>query len=209
MKNNVLIEKFKIEAMADSHLDEMVNIHIAAFPDFFLSFLGHRFLKTFYMSFINNENGIALVALDDNGRVVGGAAGPVSPASYFKKLLIRRWWVFCYSSVHAIIRRPAIVLRLFQAVFYRGEAPSSRKSMALLSSIAVAPETQGTGIGKALIRKWLDQARTANVEGAFLTTDAVDNDKVNAFYVNLGWVLESQYTTGHGRKMNRYVFNFK
>ena len=204
-----MIDKFKIEAMASRHLDEMVKIHIAAFPDFFLSFLGTRFLKTFYMSFVKADNGIALVALDQKGRVIGGVAGPVTPASYFKKLLLKRWWVFCYSSVNAIIKKPTIAVRLFQAVFYRGEASPSHRNLALLSSIAVAPETQGMGIGRALILKWLDQAKTANVEGAFLTTDAIDNNKVNAFYVNLGWVLESQYTTRQGRKMNRYVFNFK
>jgi len=43
----VEIRKIKLE-----HIDDIVKVHINAFPDFFLTFLGPKFLREFYKSFI-------------------------------------------------------------------------------------------------------------------------------------------------------------
>lgn len=190
------------------YLDEVVDVHIRSFPGFFLTFLGPRFLKEFYSSFTYDETGVGFVAIDDNtGEIVGAIVGPVEPTGYFKRLLVRRFWVFAWASFSSVIRKPTVIKRLFRAVFYRGEAPSGPKR-ALLSSIAVLPECQKMGIGKALVERWVEEIRNRGIVGCFLTTDAVDNDSVNTFYQKLGWTIESIYETPEGRKMNRYIYNF-
>jgi hypothetical protein len=45
--------------------------------------------------------------------------------------------------------------------------------------------------------------------GCYLTTDADGNEAVNKFYQNLGWRVESSYVTPQGRRMHRYVYDFK
>ena len=97
--------------------------------------------------------------------------------------------------------------RLVRALVYRGEAPAG-PVRALLSSLAVSPAAQGQGIGRALVQRWLDEARLRGARGGFLTTDAENNDAVNRFYLSLGWKLEAAYTTREGRKMNRYEYDF-
>jgi colanic acid biosynthesis glycosyl transferase WcaI len=201
--------EFSITKIKDSHLNEIVDVHMRAFPDFFLTFLGPRFLKEFYKSFIYDDKGLGLVAVDKNcGHVIGVAAGPLNPAGYFKRLLKRKFWAFCLASTGAVLKKPSVIKRLFRAFFYRGESPSG-PVRALLSSIAVDPRVQGSGIGKSLILEWMKQVKAKGVKGCFLTTDAVNNEAVKKFYEKSGWVVEATYKTPEGRKMNRYIYDFE
>ncbi len=197
----------KVLPLASQDMKKVVDIHIRAFPDFFLTFLGSRFLREFYKSFLYDDQGIGFVAVE-NGRTLGAIVGPFKPAGYFKRLLLRKWYAFCFASIGAVLRKPAVIKRLFRAVFYRGQAPQGQ-DRALLSSIAVSPDTQGKGVGKALVMKWLDAVSARGGKGAFLTTDVENNNVVNSFYHSLGWKLESTYETSDGRKMNRYVYDFE
>ena len=197
---------FRVTKLKKEHISEVVNIHMLAFPNFFLTFLGYNFLKEFYSSFLCDEQGIGLVAVEED-RVFGVIVGPLKPAGYFKKLLLRKWYVFCFASIRAVLREPKTIKRLFEAFFYRGQAPQD-KERALLSSIAVSPNAQGYGIGEFLVHKWIDAIRSKGAIGCFLTTDAENNDKVNRFYQHLGFVIESVYATSEGRVMNRYILDF-
>jgi GNAT superfamily N-acetyltransferase len=198
---------FQIAPLAPENVDSVVKLHLRAFPDFFLSLLGPRFLREFYLSFLADPVAMAFVARNEIEGVVGAIVGPLDPRGFFTRLLRRRWWAFCLASFSALLRRPSSAARLARALVYRGEAPGG-PVRALLSSIAVEPGAQGKGIGQALVQRWLDEARSRRACGCYLTTDAENNDAVNRFYLSQGWKLESTYTTPDGRKMNRYVYDF-
>jgi len=85
---------------------------IEAFPGFFLTFLGLGFLKEFYKSFLYDEQGIGFVAIE-NGRILGAIVGPFKPAGYFKRLLLRKWYAFCFAIIGAVLRKPKVIKRLF------------------------------------------------------------------------------------------------
>jgi len=199
--------KIDVTLLSSSHIDTIVEIHLRAFPNFFLSFLGPRFLREFYESFLFDSHGIGYTASAPDGQVLGVIVGPVDPSGYFKRLLKRRWWAFCSASISAVMRRPSCVPRLFRAVIYRGGSPSGQ-ARALLSSIAVDPNVQHAGVGKRLVRYWAEEARRRGASGCYLTTDADGNDEVNAFYQRLNWRIDSTYTTPEGRRMYRYVYDF-
>jgi ribosomal protein S18 acetylase RimI-like enzyme len=200
---------YKITPLEKKHLNSVVDVHLKAFPGFFLSFLGPRFLKEFYQSFIEDAAGIGFVTLEaSSGNVVGVVVGPFIPSGYFKRLLKRKWWAFCLASFTAVLKKPSAIKRLFRAVFYRGQSPAHAEGLALLSSIAVSPDVQAKGIGAALVDAFIQEVRHRGGKGVFLTTDAENNDKVNRFYQKLGFSLESSYATPEGRKMNRYVLLF-
>jgi ribosomal protein S18 acetylase RimI-like enzyme len=199
---------FNIVTIKTAHIQQVVNIHMQAFTGFFLTFLGPMFLNEFYNSFTSDPAGIGFVGEDsENGDVLGVIVGPLIPDGYFKRLLKRRWWAFCLASVTAVLKRPSVIRRLFRALFYRGQLPPGPQR-ALLSSVAVSPQAQNRGIGKALVKRWVDEVKRRGSSGCFLTTDAHDNDKINRFYQRLGWQVKSTYTTPEGRVMNRYVLDF-
>ena len=174
---------------------------------FFLSFLGARFLSEFYKSFINNNNSIGFVAQRMDKELLGIIVGPLNPNGFFKKLLKRRWWAFCIASIEAVLKKPSCIPKLIRALFYRGDSPAGQ-TRALLSSIAVKKNVQGKGIGKTLIKRWLEEVNKRGACGCYLTTDSIENEGVNSFYQRLGWRIDSTYSAPDGRKINRYIFDF-
>lgn len=206
--NRASLPMIKILPLQKEHIHQAVEVHIRSFPNFFLTFLGPKFLKIFYSSFVENKDSVGLVALDEQQKVVGVIVGPLQPQGYFKRLLLKRWWAFGFASLAALMKKPSIIKRLFRAIFYRGDSPPNAQGLALLSSIAVAPEYQAKGIGSQLIRAFVEKVRQQGREGVYLTTDAVNNDAVNKFYQKIGFALEATYTTPEGRKMNRYLMRF-
>jgi len=199
----------EIATFREGRLNEVVEIHLSAFANYFLSFLGPAFLREFYRSFLSDPWAIALLATDGGPekRTLGFVVGTLEPAGFFRRLLIRRWWAFGFASIRALCLRPRIAPRLLRALVYRGEVPPGL-SRALLSSIAVTPEAQHDGIGRMLLAAWVDKVKSRGSQGCYLTTDAEDNDAVNRFYQRAGWKVESILITPEGRKLNRYIMDF-
>ncbi|MFH1746091.1 MAG: GNAT family N-acetyltransferase [Planctomycetota bacterium] len=186
-----------------------VALHMGAFPDFFLTFLGRSFLRQFYLGYCGNPDTVALVARRAaTGELLGTVVGPLRPAGFYKRLLLKRWWRFAWAACGAVVRKPTVIPRLFRALTYRGDAPEDHTERALLSSICVDPTAQGLGIGRQLVCQFLENIRAANLPGAFLTTDVEGNEAVNAFYGRLGWKVDSEFATPEGRRMHRYVYDF-
>lgn len=201
------MKSFHVRPLKERHVAHVVALHGTAFPKFFLTFLGPTFLAEFYRAFVSSPTALAFVAEDESGRVRGVVVGTTNPGGFFRRLLAAKWWAFSLASVAAIFRRPNIVFRLARAMSYRGEPPGG-SDRALLSTIAVDPASTRSGIGRLLIEHWLAEAQRSGCGGAYLTTDAIENEAVNAFYRNLGWRVEMTFTTREGREMNRYIIDF-
>jgi ribosomal protein S18 acetylase RimI-like enzyme len=93
------------------------------------------------------------------------------------------------------------VRRIARAFFHPSENPVGG-DVAGLFSIGVLPELQGTGAGKQLVLRFLEEARTKGCVNVFLATDRDNNDRVNTFYQKIGFVVRRQYETPEGRRMN-------
>ncbi len=191
------------------HASRVAELHLAAFPGFFLSRLGRRFLFELYRVFSCDKSCIALVAEEPStGDVLGFAVGTLKPSGFFRSLVRKRWWAFFVASLSAFFKDPRIALRLLRALLYRGDMPKD-KERALLSSIAVIPEQRTFGLGEALLKGWIKGVREAGLKGGYLMTDALDNDAVNRFYIKNGWKMESISVTPEGRKMLCYVLDWE
>jgi len=191
-------------------IDEIVGAHLIAFPGFFLSRLGFGFLRQLYRVFVSDPDGICLVAerCIDGGklRIVGFVAGATAPEALFRRALISRGFVFALCASVAVLHSPiAVGKRLFAALWYRGEKPPSISSAALLSSVAVVPDAQHCGIGRALMYGFCDAARASGSHCVYLITDRDRNEAVNSFYGSLGFKVFATTTRQDGRTMSTYV----
>lgn len=183
----------------------LAAVHETAFPRFFLSTLGPRFLTEFYAGFLDDPTAVAVVARNATGDPVGAAVGTTEPAGYYRRLLRRRFASLAFASCVAAVRRPKAIVRLARGAFYRGEAGYDNSPPgALLSSICTAPTTQNAGLGKKLLTEWERKAKEQGASSAHLSTDASGNEAANAFYRSSGWVLAHDYRTREGRRMNHY-----
>ena len=190
----------------DDDIGELARLHRLAFPDFFLSSLGDRFLAQFYVGFLRDPSAVTVVAKAADGRIVGAVVGTTEPEHFFRNLLRRQWLGFAIASARTMVVQPSVAPRLVRAVRYRG--PRGSASAALLSSVCVHPSLQGRGIGSILLREWTLSAARCGAMAARLATDAEQNDAVNAFYQDHGWNLTGFYHTREGRTMNEYSISF-
>lgn len=200
---NISIRPAKPEDIA-----QMVQVHIRAFPGFFLTLMGPRFLHLLYTGFLNHPTGISLVACVQGkpSQVLGFVVGSTQPSGFFLQLLKRQWFAFGLASIWPLLRRPTLVfVKLWSALFYRGESLPDQPNAALLSSLGVDVAVQGKGVGQQLVKAFLAHAHTAGAPAVYLTTDQTGNAKANQFYTNLGFELAGTCKRPHGRILNRYL----
>lgn len=184
-------------------MQEVVDVHLASFVGFFLSFLGSHFLKLFYSGVSSAPEGISFVYINSSGRVSAFIVGTVNPRGFYSRLLRKDWLRFSFASLHAVIRKPSIIKRVAMGFFHPSQNPGGSDVAGLLS-IGVLPEHQGSGVGKMLVNRFLDEAARRGCRKVFLTTDRDKNEATNIFYHNLGFVITRQHTTREGRNMNEY-----
>lgn len=183
----------------------VVNVHLAGFQGFFLTFLGPAFLRELYEATLVDPSGIGFVAVNDK-RICGFVTGTAQPSGFYRRLLKHRWWRFAFASIFPILRRPSIIPRISRA-FQMPEKASKKTGRGTLMSIAVLPEMKGKGIGNELVNAFLAEASKQGLKQIDLTTDQFNNDDVNAFYQRLGFRYEGQFTTPEGRAMIEYVID--
>lgn len=190
----------------EEDVSQLASLHRQAFPGYFLSRLGDRFLRQFYRGFLSDPTAITFVARDSSEKILGAAVGSSDPNGFFGRLLRRRLIGFAFASLFHVLRSPAETPRLIRAVTYRGDSGGDVDG-GLLSSIFVASDGQGKGTGKKILDGWLTEAKKLNVSRAFLSTDSDANDQVRQFYESNGWSIDSSYRTREGRSMTQYVFD--
>jgi len=189
--------------MQQGDCSSVVDIHLRSFQGFFLTFMGSGFLTLLYSSTIGDPSGIAIIS-ENEGRITGFVSGTTQPAGFYTRLLKNHLFGFAWNSLQGFVRKPGILPRLLRAFSMPGQ-PLPVENCATLMSIAVDPDFQGQGIGKLLVKAFLDEAHARGSQHVNLTTDAVNNDATNHFYQTLGFELFREYTTPEGRSMNEYL----
>lgn len=186
-----------------SHLDEIVEIHMAAFPGFFLTFLGRGFLKAMYRGYIEYPKSKVLVAKSE-GKILGFVAYSWDMSGLYRFLLKKYFLRFAWYGLLGAIRRPTAMLRIIRALNRPVESQRA-ESYLELTSIAVSPKAESKGIGKSLVCTLLDDVRNLNFSYITLKTDAHNNEYANRFYIKCGFSLHETLSTPEGRVMNEYI----
>lgn len=183
-------------------IEGVVTAHVSAFPGFFLTLLGPRFLATFYEAFLGDTDAVLLVAERPDRRVAGFLAGVLVPERYFGRLRLARGARLGFAALPALARHPVRVgKRLLAALVYRGDRPPGLPDYWLLSSLGVHAETGGKGAGSALMLHFMNLARQAGARGVYLLTDGSDNAATLRFYDRHGFFVRAERTRSDGRRL--------
>lgn len=193
-----------ISPMILGDVPEVVDVHMKAFPAFFLTALGPAFLREYYSGILVDASGIAFVARDDSGRPAGFVAGASESQGFYRRLLARSWWRFGLAALPSVLRRPSIARRVLRGITYPGTQSAALGTSGLFS-IGVSPTVRGRGLGRALVEAFASEAARRGADEVRLTTDATKNDAVNSFYLSIGFSVARSYSTPEGRVMNEYV----
>lgn len=193
-----------IKLMTNNYINDVIKVHMQSFQDFFLTFLGARFLRLYYNRVINHRNAIKFVHVEDN-KVKGFIVGTMNPSGFYAVLLRRDWFRFGIASIPAILRKPWSFFRLLHALTKPAHTPKNR-NIAELSSIAVTSNVHNKGIGKEMVVAFINEVKDRGGSAIYLTTDAYNNDSVNAFYQKMGFKIKRCFETPQGRLMNEYFY---
>jgi ribosomal protein S18 acetylase RimI-like enzyme len=189
-------------------LPDIVTIHQKAFSNFFLTRMGREFLRRYYNLVLNYRAGIVLVS-ERCGVLEGFACGFVEPPAFYR-LMWRNKRVFALPALAALIRHPSLfagVLDGVQRIQISASTSKGADRSCELSSIAVAPEASGNGLGKALVQAFVEQSRSMDAQYVYLTTDADGNESANSLYRQVGFQQTQRFLQRQGRWMNEYVIH--
>lgn len=189
--------------MQASDIDYIVDLHIRAFPHFFLTSLGKSFLRQYYISLLESCRSVALVLRDNDERIRGFVTGVINPSGFYKELLKLHWYRFFFAAAPQALRRPRIIPKLLKA-YRKPEDARAGNNIAELTSICVAPEEENRGYGKKLVHAYLHEISQRGCKEVVLYTDAQENERVNAFYKALGFKISKTFVTPEGRIMHEY-----
>lgn len=195
----------------DNQIRALVNLHIEAFPNFFLSSLGTGFLSVLYRSYLDDSHCACFVSYTQSQgaeKIVGSMVLLAQPASFYSATFRRKGMKFAIYAVPSLLRNTIpVAKKLISAIFYRGDVDDSSDfaGAGLISSICVSPEARGLGLGREMLKLGEAWANENNLKKIFLLTDRDNNDGVNLFYSQRGYKLHSVIKKSGKRFMNRYI----
>ena len=202
MANNISIRQIK--ETDKKEILQIVDIHLATFQGFFLTFMGRGFLHQMYIAYVKHTESGILVA-EESGKVVGFLAFSEHMSGIYKYMIKHQLLQFAWYSFWAFLRKPKVFMRLIRAFLKPGESKRDERYIEL-ASIGVCPTAKAKGVGSSLIdalKKRVDFSVFAYIT---LETDAVNNEIANNFYVKNGFCAVRQYETHEGRKMYEYRY---
>ncbi len=200
--NNVTIRK--VNETEKSIINKIVNIHLATFKGFFLTFMGSGFLRQMYTAYTGHMQSDILIAVDDD-EVVGFLAYSEHMSDLYKYMIKHQLIPFAWYSFCAFLRKPKVFMRLIRAFLKPSESQRNEKYVEL-ASIGIHPDAKSKGIGSCLIDALKGEVDFDVFEYITLETDAINNEIANKFYVKNGFHIVREYETHEGRRMYEYRY---
>lgn len=195
-----------IRKAKESDIENVVEIHFAAFPDFFLSQLGRKFLTLYYNSVRKHKEGILLVCEKD-GEIIGLCAGTLLSSGFNAKLIKSNLFRYGVESLKLLFTNPKSLIHLIKNMKKENSSIGDDGTYAELLSIAVNPNVQRSGVGKAMLLALEEEVKKNDGKRLSLTTDYEDNEKAIGFYKSLGYESWHDFVTYPERRMYRLIKN--
>ena len=187
-------------------LPGIITVHQKAFSNFFLTRLGNEFLRRYYALVLDYHAGIVLVS-ERCGILEGFVCGFVEPPEFYRLMWCNKR-TFALPALSAFVRHPSLATGMLHGVQrVQSSASKGPARSCELSSIAVAPEAGGNGLGRALVQAFVAWASSMDAQCVYLTTDADGNEQANALYRQVGFQHTQRFLQRKGRWMNEYVID--
>lgn len=176
----------------------IAGAHCRQIPWGLLTQMGQEFVAAFYEALIRSPLGFAFVAEQD-GRLVGFASGVIDWRRFFREFLRRHPRLAVTSALHSI--RTGRWRRLLETSRY---ATTAELPQAELVSVAIEPDSRGTGVAVELVRQVLAEFGARGISSVRVTTGE-GNTSANRLYERVGFRLHSRQEIHPGMRAAVYV----
>ena len=174
-----------VRAGTEADAAAAAGLHASQIEDGFLSSLGAPFLTVLYRRVVRHP-GSFLVVADEDGAVMGFAAGCEDVGRLYREFLLRDGLV---AGVRAAPRLARAWRRVLETLRYPsgGNGSPGPLPAAELLSVAVAPAARGLGLGRLLVAEVTDELRRRGVAGVRVVVGS-ENDGAIGLYRACGFV---------------------
>jgi hypothetical protein len=176
-----------IEFMTELHVHRIVLMHEKAFPNFFMTLMGRRFLAAYYSIVLKYKGSISLISFDKYAEPSGFAVGFIEP-SFFYMILKENYFRFILPVFLGILRRPFLIINIFRGVLRVIKSKKRVNSDYTCELASIGAVKKGGGIGSMLLKNFVAEAIKKGASNVSLTTDRYNNDSVISFYRSFGFV---------------------
>jgi ribosomal protein S18 acetylase RimI-like enzyme len=194
---------YNIIKLVKEDASEAAEIHMRAFPGFFLTNLGKSVLTLFYESIINDSSCVAFGIKSDN-KLLGFQVSALKSEAIYRHIFQQNFFRFVPYLIIRFLKNPFLLFRMIVSYKSATEHKKPDNCNAALLSICVDPSFSGKGFGRELINSLEAELVQKHLNCYSLTTDANNNFFANQFYLKNGFVLYSDFFQG-SRHMNLYI----
>ena len=197
-----------VEQFHPRHAQDVARLHIQGIKTGFLSKLGNRFLMRLYRDMARTPGSVVLVARNEKNSIIGFAAGTVDTGKMYKRILLRRGWLYCIMLLPRA-RDPDVLKKIIETMLYSVKLPFKQNASnivmpvrAELLSIVVDENNRGKNIGRQLVSA-LETFFRDHAVGVYKVVTLSTDNSANAFYGHCGFALSTRFTH-HENVMNEY-----
>jgi ribosomal protein S18 acetylase RimI-like enzyme len=168
-------------------LDDVVDLHLRAFPATFITPLGRPLVRLYYLAALSCPGAVFLAYRGDASRIVGFVMGVRSASQFHRHLLLRHGW----QAAAAAVRCPLwAVTNVLRRLARRLVASKSRgygvHADAECMSMAVDPTVHDPSIAASLTAAFIRRMRSQGV-ATILSGIRVDNPRLLRFARMFGY----------------------
>ncbi|GAB3029838.1 hypothetical protein GCM10011376_13870 [Nocardioides flavus (ex Wang et al. 2016)] len=217
-------ESYTVRWMTSSDLGFVAQEHLRNFPDGFFARLGLRFLCAYYRSFLGSPHARAFVVTDSGGRPQGYLVGMTAPPQHRELVLREHRLRLAALGGTALVLHPTLLLEFAQRRARRywkkmwasakgatdllpdkkSVAPGSTQRSGVLAHVAVGSAHRCRGLGDALVRRFLEEAISADCDHVLLVTQS--GGPAARFYEQRLWTPVNEKVTVDGHKLTTYSY---
>jgi len=183
--------------------EHVANLHLKAFPNFFLTTLGEKFLKKFYESLLNSPKSFGIATFEGDS-LIGFAVGTEQTQGFYRNLVLHNGLNLFSSCFNTLFFHPVKAIRILKNLISSNGVFEIDEGGWILS-ICTNPNYWGKGVSDLVLKEFEAEALKRKLKKIWLTTDFADNERANSFYLKMNYKLFASFVNSQKRKMNLYV----
>lgn len=194
----------EVKSIPELDLSKVIQVHKSSFKGFFLTELGDGFLHVYYDCVRKDKKGV-LLGFYEGQKLMGFCAATTVSNGFNSYLIKENISRFFWITLRLVFTNLAALIRLSKNLTKKNPGINDKGDYAELLSIGVADDSQGKGIGKALLTQLENELQKKGSKKLSLTTDFNNNEKAISFYEKLGYEILYNFIAYPNRKMFRMI----
>ena len=184
-----------VAQLTDQQLGKLASLHHAVMHSL-LTDLGLPVVERYYRLACKYPSVIGFASASETGNLLGWAIGSPRPDQLNSRLREAPLW-FLFQMLRLLITRPSVLGQIWASL--RTASTPMPAGAIELTYIGVDPSIRKQGLGRDLLRTFIQAARAASYQAVVLSVDVENTDAI-ALYTKAGFAINNTFTEGSFRR---------